>query len=59
MPPYGPVASSVRIINIDDKNICLQRVHLNAEDKIFSLRLDQWYNSQWIQVPVNTQLSFI
>jgi hypothetical protein len=62
MPPGGPVASGVKVVNLDDNYIYLRRLHICYADnpeRDYKLRWDAWNTSNWQPVPIGEQLRFI
>ena len=59
MPEGGPVASSVRVVLLDEKGLRLRRMHVSYSGEEFFMTTEAWGKSQWVPVPDGTQLAFL
>lgn len=59
MPEGGPVASSVRVVAVEEKGLRVRRVHVSYGGEEFFLTWEAWGQSKWRPVPEGTQLAFV
>lgn len=59
MPSGGPVNSSIRVIEINERGFRFRRINLFHQGEEFFLSRDLLMRSNWTIVPVGTQLPLL
>ena len=59
MPDRGPVASSIRVVAVEERGLRVRRCHVSYGGEEFFLTWEAWGQSRWVLVPSGTQLAFL